>query len=168
MIFPSQPPPSHFTSSPSFASMRMPLHPLTHSHLIALAFSYAGATSLQDQGTPLPFILLYICIWSHRSIYIYTLWFMVYSLGALGDPVSWYCSSMCLQSSLIPLVLALALLLESLSSVLWLSLSICICMGQVLVEPIRKQSFQDPVSKHFLVSAIVLGVWCLQIGWIPR
>jgi hypothetical protein len=35
---------------------------------------------------------------------------------------------------------------------------ICICIGQVLVESLRRQLYQDPVSKHFLASAICLGL----------
>ena len=30
-----------------------------------------------------------------------------------------------------------------------------ICIGQVLAEPLRGQLYQDPVSQHFLASAIV-------------
>ena len=32
---------------------------------------------------------------------------------------------------------------------------ICICIDQVLVEPLGEQPYQAPVSKHFLASAIV-------------
>jgi hypothetical protein len=34
---------------------------------------------------------------------------------------------------------------------------ICICIGQDLAEPLRRQLYQAPVSKHFLASAIVFG-----------
>ena len=34
---------------------------------------------------------------------------------------------------------------------------ICICIGQDLAEPLRRQLYQAPVSKHFLASAIVSG-----------
>ena len=42
-------------------------------------------------------------------------------------------------------------------------MSICICLSQVLAEPLREQLYQAPVSKYFLASAIVsgFGVW----GW---
>jgi len=38
-----------------------------------------------------------------------------------------------------------------------LTLSFCICIGQDLAEPFRKQLYQAPVSKHFLASTIVSG-----------
>jgi hypothetical protein len=34
-------------------------------------------------------------------------------------------------------------------SVLWLAMSICLCIGQALAEPLREQPHQAPVSKHF-------------------
>jgi hypothetical protein len=42
-----------------------------------------------------------------------------------------------------------------------LAASICICSSQVLTEPLRRQLYQGPVSKHCLASAIVsgFGVW---------
>jgi len=47
----------------------------------------------------------------------------------------------------------------------WLALTILICIGQDLAEPLRRQLYQAPVSKHFLASAIVsrLGV-CMWDG----
>ena len=60
-----------------------------------------------------------------------------------------------LQSPSAPSVLPLALPLGLPGSVQWLAVNICICIGQVLVEPLREQPYQAPVSKHFLASAIV-------------
>jgi hypothetical protein len=37
------------------------------------------------------------------------------------------------------------------------AVSIHICIGQDLTEPLRRQLYQAPVSKHFLASAIVSG-----------
>jgi hypothetical protein len=37
----------------------------------------------------------------------------------------------------------------------WLAGSICLCVCQALTEPLRRQLYQAPVSKHFLVPAIV-------------
>jgi hypothetical protein len=37
----------------------------------------------------------------------------------------------------------------------WLAVGICICTGQALAEPLRRQLYQAPVSKHFLASAKV-------------
>ena len=54
-------------------------------------------------------------------------------------------------------VVLLTLPLGFLGSVQWLPVGICICFGQVLVEPITEQSYQAPVSKGFLASPIVSG-----------
>ena len=51
----------------------------------------------------------------------------------------------------------------SLGSDQWLSMSICICLGQVLAEPFRGHPYKTPVWKHILASAIVSG-FCVQ-GW---
>jgi hypothetical protein len=56
-----------------------------------------------------------------------------------------------------PLVLLLTPPLGSLCSVQWMAARICICIGQDLAEPLRRQMYQAPVSKHFLASAIVRG-----------
>ena len=70
-----------------------------------------------------------------------------------------------LQMPLISSVLSLTLPLWSLCSVLWLSASIHISIGQALAEPLRTLTYQAPVSKHFLAFTIVSGfdVW----RWIP-
>ena len=39
----------------------------------------------------------------------------------------------------------------------WLSASISLCVCQALTEPLRRQLYQPPVSKHFLTSTIVSG-----------
>jgi hypothetical protein len=44
-----------------------------------------------------------------------------------------------------------------LCSVQWLAGSICLCICQALAEPLRRQLYQAPVSKHFLASIIVSG-----------
>jgi hypothetical protein len=36
-------------------------------------------------------------------------------------------------------------------------MSLHICIGQALAEPLTRQSYQDPVSKYFLASAVVWG-----------
>jgi len=55
-------------------------------------------------------------------------------------------------SSALPLTLSLG----SLGSVEWLAESICICVSQVLAEPLRGQLYQSPDGKHILSSAIML------------
>ena len=62
-----------------------------------------------------------------------------------------------LQTPLAPSVLPVTLMLGSLGLVRWLAVSMFIYISQVLVEPLREQPYQAPISKHFLVSAIVWG-----------
>jgi hypothetical protein len=66
-----------------------------------------------------------------------------------------------------PSVLPLTPLFGSLCSVQWLSVSILICIGQNLAEPLRRQVYQVPVSKLFLASAVVSEFWYLHVGGIP-
>jgi hypothetical protein len=60
-----------------------------------------------------------------------------------------------LQSPSAPLVLPLALPLGSPGSVQWLDVSVCICIGLLLVEPFSEQPYLAPVGKQFLASPIV-------------
>ena len=46
-------------------------------------------------------------------------------------------------------------LLGTLGSVQWLAASICLCICKALAEPLRRQSYQDPLSMYFLASTIV-------------
>jgi hypothetical protein len=62
-----------------------------------------------------------------------------------------------LQTPSAPTFLALTSPLGSLLSLQWLAVSILICIGLALPEPLRGQLFQAPVSKHFLASALVSG-----------
>jgi hypothetical protein len=57
-----------------------------------------------------------------------------------------------------PTVLALTSPLGFPYSVQCLAVYISICIGQDLADPLRRQLYQAPVSKHFLASAIVSGL----------
>jgi hypothetical protein len=47
-------------------------------------------------------------------------------------------------------------------------MNINICIGQSLAEPLRRQPYQAPVSKHFLVLAILSAYGMdLQVGKSP-
>jgi hypothetical protein len=71
-----------------------------------------------------------------------------------------------LQSPSPPLVLPLASPLGSPCSVQWLAMSIYICIDQMLVDPLREQPYQAPVSHSFLATAIVSGFGvCRWDGW---
>jgi hypothetical protein len=76
-LYPVSPPQIPYCLPTSPVSMRLLPHPLSHSHISALAFTCAGPLT-QDQGDPLPqmpdkVILCYICSWSHRSLHVYSL-----------------------------------------------------------------------------------------------
>jgi hypothetical protein len=62
-----------------------------------------------------------------------------------------------LQTPSAPWVLYLAPPMGTLCSVQWLAESIHLCICQALVEPLRRQLYQAPVSKHLLASTIVSG-----------
>jgi hypothetical protein len=65
--------------------------------------------------------------------------------------------SMGLQTPSVPWVLSLIPPLGNLCSVQWLAESMHLCICQALVEPLRRQLYQTPVSKHLLASIIVSG-----------
>jgi hypothetical protein len=62
-----------------------------------------------------------------------------------------------LQAPLAPWVLSLAPPLGTMCLVQWLAASIHLCICQALAEPLRRQLYQAPVSKHLLTSTIVSG-----------
>ena len=62
-----------------------------------------------------------------------------------------------LKTPTTPSVLSLTLLLGTPHSVQWLAVSIHLCICKALAEPLRRQPYQVPVSKHFLASTILSG-----------
>jgi hypothetical protein len=62
-----------------------------------------------------------------------------------------------LQTPSTPWVLSLAPSLGTLCSVPWMDASIHLCICQALAEPLRRQLYQAPVSKHLLASTTVSG-----------
>jgi hypothetical protein len=59
------------------------------------------------------------------------------------------------------------ILLGTLCSVQRLAVSIHLCICQVLAEPLRRQLYESPESKHFLAYAIVSGFGdCIRDGEI--
>jgi hypothetical protein len=156
--------------------MRVLPYPSTYSCLTALAFPYAGASSLyRIKDLPVSLmpdkaILCYICSWSHGSLHVYSL---VGDLvpGSSGEVwlVDIVVLPMGLQTPSAPSVFSLTPLLGSPCSTQWTIGSICLCICQALAEPLRRQLYQAPVSKHFLAFTIVTGFggW-LYMGWIPR
>ena len=86
-------------------------------------------------------------------------WFSPWEFWGLG--VVWLIDvvvlPMGLQTLSAPSVLSLTPPLGTQCSVQWLAASINLCICQVLAEPLRRQLYQAPVSKHFLASTIVSG-----------
>jgi hypothetical protein len=87
------------------------------------------------------------------------LWFVVYSLGALRVLVGSYCcSSYGAANPFSSFGFSLVLPLGTLCSIHCLAVSFHLCICQALAEPLRRQLYQAPVSKHLLASSIVSGV----------
>jgi hypothetical protein len=63
-----------------------------------------------------------------------------------------------LQTPLAPWILSLVPPLGTLCSVQRLAESIHLCICQKVVEPLRRELYQGPVSKHLLASIIVSGI----------
>jgi hypothetical protein len=72
------------------------------------------------------------------------------------------------QNPSAPSVLSVTPLLGSLCPDQWVAVSICICICQVLAEPLRRQLYQAPVSKHFMASAIVSRIAVYTWVEFPR
>jgi hypothetical protein len=60
-----------------------------------------------------------------------------------------------LQTPSAPSVLSLTSPLGTPCSVQWLGASLHLCICQALAEPLRRQLYQAPFSKHFLVTTIL-------------
>jgi hypothetical protein len=119
-----------------------------------------GIEPSRDQGLmPDKAILCYICCWNHGSLHVYSL-VSGLVLGSSGGAV-WLVDivvlPMELQTPSAPSVLSLNPPLGMPCSVQWLAASIHPCICQALVEALRRQLYQAPVSKHFLASALVSG-----------
>jgi hypothetical protein len=149
---------SHFPITPSqtphsiplsFASKSLLLHPPIHSlppHPCSIPLLW-GIKPPQDLVPPFPLmpnkvVLCYMCSRSHGLAHVYSL------VGGLVPGSSEKSSflitvvlPMGLQSPSAPSVLHLTLPLGSQGSVQWLAVSICSCLSQVLVEPLRGQPY---------------------------
>jgi hypothetical protein len=94
-------------------------------------------------------IFCYICSWSHGSLHVYSL---VCGLVPGGSGVSGWLILLFygVANHSEPWVLSLTPPLGTLCSVQWLAESIRLCVCQALVEPLRRQLFQAPVTMHLL------------------
>jgi hypothetical protein len=110
-------------------------------------------------------VLCYICSWSHGHSHVYSLVDGLVSGSSGGIDllilsfVYWRCNPF---HSLSPFPNSS---IGSLGSVRWLTVSICICITQMLKQLLRRYLNQPPVKKHFLALAIVSGFGvCRQDG----
>jgi hypothetical protein len=143
--FPSKNPLSLLTNPPTPAScLGIPLH--------------WGIEPSQDQGPLLPLmlnkaILCYICSWNHGSFHVFSL---VSGLVPGSSGGYWLVHivvpPMGLQTPSAPWVLSLAPSLGTLCSIQWMAVSIHLCICEALAEPLRRQLYQAPVSKHLLAN----------------
>lgn len=112
-------------------------------------------------------ILWYICMWSHRFLYVD---FLVYAFS-LRAWCLWFVDivvlPMGLQNTIASSGLPLSLQILSQCSVWRLAASICICIDKTLAEPLSRQLYQALVRKHFYASEIV-SVFGTFKGWNPR
>ena len=167
-LFLVSPPQAPIPSPLPFASKRVFLHPPTLSSLTPLPFPFTVPP--QDQKPSLPLIsdkavLCYICSWSHGHSHVYSLVDGLVSGSSGGIDllilsfVYWRCNPF---HSLSPFPNSS---IGSLGSVRWLTVSICICITQMLKQLLRRYLNQPPVKKHFLALAIVSGFGvCRQDG----
>lgn len=133
------PPSMRSSSPPSLPPPWVFLYPPMHSYFTPLASLFSGASSfcrikhiLSYWGQTRQSSVTYIM--GVMDQLMYALW--AQSLGVWEVQVSWYCW---LPFPSAPSVFPLTLPYSSLTSVQWLAVSICICLSQLLGEPLRGQ-----------------------------
>jgi hypothetical protein len=99
-------------------------------------------------------VFCYICSESHRLLNVYSLAGSLVP-GSSGDLLVDIVLPMGLQTPSSHSIVSLTPPLGTPHSVQWLAASIHICIGQNLAEPLRRQPYQPPISKHILASTIV-------------
>jgi hypothetical protein len=165
--FPSNLPPgnplSHTVFPCLYEGVPPPTHPLTHSQLPTFPSPALGHLSslhrtkdlsfYRWQGRPLLHMQLEPCVLLGWWLSPWELWGRggVCLVDIVVLPMGW-------QTPSAPSVLSLITPLGTLCSVQWLAASICFFICVVLAGPLRRQLYQAPFSKHFLVSTIVSGL----------
>ena len=118
---------------------------------------------------PYKAVLCYICALGHKQAHVCSL---VFGLVSGNSEESGFTDTaflpMGLQFPSAPSILPLTLPYWSPTSVQWLAVNICICLSQLLVEPLRGQPCQSSVYTHNIASVLCQDlVGCACIGWIP-
>jgi hypothetical protein len=130
--------PEVFTSSPlTFVSERVfptskaPGHPPSQGHQVSTGLGASSPTETRC-------LLLHMCLWPHTSQCVLCGW----QLSLWEFPRSWLVEiaglPMGLPSPSAPSILPVTSI-EVPNSIQWLAVSICICLSQLLVEPLRGQ-----------------------------
>ena len=153
--FPVSPPETPYSILPPPASIRVLF---LHSSFCSLIHLHWGIDPSQDQGPFLPLmsnksIHCYICSWGQGSIHMYSLvgslvpgssgvsgWLIFFFYLWVTNPFSSFSSFS--NASI---------------GVQWLAVNIHLCICQAVAEPLRRQLYDAPVSKHFLASTSVSG-----------
>jgi len=150
---------THPSILPPPASVRMLPLPTQHPGILL----HWGNEPSQDQRLflllPLvTLILCYIYSWSHRSFHVHSL------VGGLVTGIFhwvWLFDILVLlvglQSPSAPSVFSLTLPVGFSCSVQWLVANMLIYISRIMAEPLGRNSYLAPVSKHFLASTIVTG-----------
>ena len=108
-------------------------------------------------------VLCYTCAQGHEAAYVCSLVSGFVSWNTEGPGlVDTVILPMGLQSSSAPLVIPLTLPYWSLASIQWLAVSVCICLSQLIVKPLRGQPCQGPVCMYNMTSEIYQDLVC---GW---
>ena len=149
--------------APIPSSLSMLLYRCSHTHL--LLHPHPGILlhwPSQDQGPVFPLmpdkvILCYIGSWSHGSLHVYSLvtGLELVSSQESGSLILLYFLLVANPFSSLSLVSSSSIVNPR--SVQWVASSIHLCICQALAEPLRREIYQAPLSKHFLASTLVSG-----------
>ena len=158
--FPSGSPLSH---PPSLC---LAVQVLPHTHLLLCPHPniplHWGMEPSQDQGPLLSLmpdkaILCYVGRWSLGSFHVYSLdgGLVLVSSGGSGWLILLF--FLWVVNPFSSLSLVSSFFIRNPSSVQWVASSMKICICQALAEPLRREIYQAPLSKHFLASTLVSG-----------
>ena len=121
-----------------------------------------GMEPSQDQGPLLSLmpdkaILCYVGRWSLGSFHVYSLDGGLAPVSSGGSGWLTLLFFLWVVNPFSSLSLVSSFSIRNPSSVQWVASSIHLCICQALAEPLRREIYQAPLSKHFLASTLVSG-----------